>query len=196
MFGENGDNAAKNSTAVFSAPGAYALQLTVADPANQQVASNVNVNVTYLKGDLTGDGKRTISDVLSLMMALADLSGYQSHRDLSNTALLQIADTDGDGFVTNHDVQGLISLIASDAGNSGSGGGSASFTAASETSNQSTTTVLGVNDQAVNEAGADPSTLNFNISSPDSAAFSPLRTTQHTSVADQPRRFAVTFARN
>ncbi len=44
-FSPNGSNAAKATTATFSAPGAYTLTVTVADPGGKSVQSSVNVTV-------------------------------------------------------------------------------------------------------------------------------------------------------
>jgi autotransporter-associated beta strand protein len=45
VFSANGNNAAKNTVATFSKAGAYTLQVTIVDPAQVSVTSNVNVTV-------------------------------------------------------------------------------------------------------------------------------------------------------
>ena len=49
-FGANGTNAAKSSSATFTASGAYTLQVTVADPLGHAVSGTVNVTVTQATG--------------------------------------------------------------------------------------------------------------------------------------------------
>jgi len=62
------------------------------------------------------------SEVTAAEGALADLSGYQAmHGNLTSGQLVSIGDLDGDGLVTNADLQGLIVLLAN---GGGSGGGS------------------------------------------------------------------------
>ena len=72
-------------------------------------------------GDINRDGQRNVADISALMTALADLKGYQTANSLSNADLLAIADIDGDGHVSNLDIQGLISLLTSAGAGAGAG---------------------------------------------------------------------------
>jgi hypothetical protein len=83
------------------------------------------LQVTYtLLGDVNRDGLLDVADISALMSALADLDTYQSMHGpggglMTDALLLDIADLDNDGVVTNKDVQSLIVLLA----NSESGAG-------------------------------------------------------------------------
>ena len=72
-------------------------------------------------GDINRDGQRNVADISALMTALSDMNGYQTANGLSNADLLAIADTDGDGHVSNLDIQGLISLLTSAGAGAGAG---------------------------------------------------------------------------
>ena len=65
------------------------------------------------EGDVNLDGRIDAADIVAIENALADLSAYQMANGLSNAQLLAVADPDGDGQVTNADIQALISLMAS-----------------------------------------------------------------------------------
>ena len=77
------------------------------------------LNVLPVRGDINRDGHVDAADISALMVALADLPTYQG--SLTSTQLAEIADLNGDGLVTNADLQGLINLLAN---GGGSGGGS------------------------------------------------------------------------
>ena len=82
---------------------------------------------TILKGDVNQDGSVSVADVSALMAALTDISDYESGslmfqgnfvRANHATALdvpdtVDVADIDGDGFLTNLDIQAEINLVAS-----------------------------------------------------------------------------------
>ena len=76
------------------------------------------LNVLPVRGDINRDGHVDAADISALMVALADLPTYQG--SLTSTQLAEIADLNGDGLVTNADLQGLINLLAN---GGGSGGG-------------------------------------------------------------------------
>ena len=78
------------------------------------------VTINYLKGDINLDGHRDSLDLAALMSALSNLNNYQASNNLSSTGLLALADIDGDGRVTNADLQSLISLLANAAGSASS----------------------------------------------------------------------------
>jgi hypothetical protein len=72
-----------------------------------------------LRGDVNLDGHVNSADILALMNALSDLSGYQAaHFPTSPNLMLDLADVNGDNKVTDADLQGLLNLLKT-------GGGSA-----------------------------------------------------------------------
>src|SRR5262249_47210789 len=84
------------------------------------------IDTNYLPGDFDRDGHVNVADIGAAEAALADLNKYQAdHGNMTSAQLVSIGDLDGDGLVTNADLQGLISLLAS-------GGGSGSVTAVPE----------------------------------------------------------------
>lgn len=109
-----------NSVGQFTAPlspvGAATVRAT-----SGAISGTAAVTVSYLKGDVNIDGSRTSADVAAMMNALVDLPTFQSSNGLSAGNLTAILDVNGDGAITNADLQSLISLIAN-----GGGGGSAS----------------------------------------------------------------------
>jgi probable HAF family extracellular repeat protein len=86
--------------------------------------------IPVLLGDLDRNGRVDASDIHAMMTALRDLKSYQASWGLSDNELKSIGDFDGDGVVTNTDLQGLINLLA----NSG-GSGSSSLAPVSEPAN-------------------------------------------------------------
>lgn len=233
-FSANGTNAAKNTTAVFTAPGTYNFQVTMLNPTtgstlvtttsvtvsqalnsiivspssvslnesgtqqftatakdqfgaslssqpaftwsasggtvdssglytapfasgNFQIAASsgavngaATANVTLLAGDVDGDGQRNVSDVGTLMTALTDVNAYQTSYSLSQNDVLAVGNLDGDGVVTNLDLQTMIVMLA----NAG-GGGSFSPAAAS-----SAPTVFAAMDQSSESIALSPNTAN------------------------------------
>ncbi len=73
-----------------------------------------------LPGDFNRDGRVTVADVQAMSTALADLSGYESQKGLTDAQLQLLGDLNGDGVVNNADLQSLITLVAN---NTVSGGG-------------------------------------------------------------------------
>ena len=65
----------------------------------------------WLLGDF--DRNRTVNaqDLSAMLNALTNLPGYESAGGLSNADLLAIGDLNGDGKITNADIQGLIGLL-------------------------------------------------------------------------------------
>src|SRR5262249_40076910 len=89
------------------------------------IMSDAGVVISRL-GDIDRDGQVNVADIAVAETALADLSGYQAtHGNITNAQLLSIGDLNGDGRVTNADLQGLINLLAN-------GGGSGSLNAVPE----------------------------------------------------------------
>ena len=52
-FSVNGSNAAQNTTATFSAAGAYVFTVTITDPGGMSVTSSVNVTVNQTLTSIT-----------------------------------------------------------------------------------------------------------------------------------------------
>ena len=81
---------------------------------------------TILKGDVNQDGSVSVADISALMVALTDIADYESGslmfqgnfvRTNHAAALdapdtVDVADIDGDGFLTNLDIQSEINLVA------------------------------------------------------------------------------------
>jgi hypothetical protein len=72
-------------------------------------------NIALLRGDFNRDGHQSAADIQVMMVALADLSRYQSYWDLTAVQLKMLGELDRDGKVTNDDLQGLIISLADDA---------------------------------------------------------------------------------
>ena len=70
------------------------------------------------RGDFNLDGTVNAADIQAMMAALADLSGYESQKELTDSQLQMLGDLNGDGQITNADIQALISLVATAGGNS------------------------------------------------------------------------------
>jgi hypothetical protein len=110
-----------DSVGFYSAP-ASSIGPAVVRAAAGATSGAANVNVVWLKGDIDGDGQRTVKDMFAMMSALGDLTTYQTNRNLSPTDLTTIADIDNDTAVTNLDLQALVNLLAADAAGGGSAG--------------------------------------------------------------------------
>ncbi|HEY2761352.1 MAG TPA: dockerin type I domain-containing protein, partial [Pirellulales bacterium] len=70
------------------------------------------------RGDFNLDGTVNVADIQAMTAALADLSGYESQQNLTDSQLQMLGDLNRDGQITNADIQALISSLASGAGNS------------------------------------------------------------------------------
>jgi hypothetical protein len=64
-------------------------------------------------GDFNRDGQVNAADIPAMLAALADLSAYQTSKNLSGPQLVLLGDIDGDGVVTNADLQALLTLLKS-----------------------------------------------------------------------------------
>ncbi len=69
-----------------------------------------------LGGDFNRDGQLSSGDLQTMLSALTDLSVYQSTFNVPAAELTAIGDLDGDGLVTNRDIQPMLNLLASGAG--------------------------------------------------------------------------------
>jgi O-glycosyl hydrolase len=113
-----------DSSGLYTAPFASGnFQIAASSGA---VNGTATASVTLLAGDVDGDGQRNVSDVGTLMTALTDVNAYQTSYNLSQNDVLAVGNLDGDGAVTNLDLQAMIVTLA----NVG-GGGSFSPAAAS-----------------------------------------------------------------
>lgn len=126
-FSVNGTNAAKNTVATFTQPGTYNFQVAIDNPAagaTFTTISSITVTVNQtLNGDINFDGHLDVRDVFAFMQASVDWNTYAANHYLSPQSLLAVADINGDGQVTNADLQELLNVLRS---GGGSGGGSLS----------------------------------------------------------------------
>jgi autotransporter-associated beta strand protein len=95
------------------------------DSSQLYTTGTLSVQNTFYAGDINRDSRVDVADVSALMLALNDLSKYQSANNLTPAQLALVGDLTGDGQVNNADLQGLINLLAN-------GGGSDSLTAVPE----------------------------------------------------------------
>src|SRR5436190_15536363 len=65
----------------------------------------------FKHGDANLDNQVSQDDVQGLMVALSDLNTYRSQRNINTSQFLTTSDIDGDGKVTNADVNALIGLL-------------------------------------------------------------------------------------
>jgi probable HAF family extracellular repeat protein len=72
-----------------------------------------------LPGDFNRDGHVNAGDITAMMEAMVDLNAYQSDHGLSANELVALGDLDGDGVVTNADLQALLNLLQSGGGSVG-----------------------------------------------------------------------------
>jgi rhamnogalacturonan endolyase len=141
------------SVGSINAGGLFTAPLSPVGPATVRatsgaVSGSAAVMVAYLKGDLNIDGHLDTADFVTMLGALANISGYQNGRNLSNQDLLAIADIDGDNHVTNADLQALLNLLIS-----GGGSGSASGSASGSGSLEADTVIVGGGASSDNSTG-------------------------------------------
>ena len=74
----------------------------------------------FVRGDLNLDGQLSSPDVPAMLAALVDVDGYQSTHNLSPADFAAVADVNGDGHVTNADLQALLGLLTGGGGGTGS----------------------------------------------------------------------------
>jgi hypothetical protein len=126
----------------FSAgPGAPAGTRTISFTVNDGLANGntapkqITVQSALVPGDFNFNGHLDADDIQAMLVALTNLSGFQSTHQLSNANLLTLADLNGDGFVRNSDIQRLLDMAAA----LGGGGGSSTtgVAAAVQTTNSS-----------------------------------------------------------
>ena len=64
-----------------------------------------------MMGDFDRDGHTTPTDIPAMLVALTDLNSYQTTKSLTDSQLLAVGDINGDGRVSNADVQPLLDLL-------------------------------------------------------------------------------------
>jgi Dockerin type I domain len=70
----------------------------------------------FRAGDFNLDHHVNAADVPAMLNALTDLNSYQAAMSLSNAGLLSIGDINGDGKITNADLQALLAQLKSGSG--------------------------------------------------------------------------------
>jgi hypothetical protein len=103
---------------LYTAPGSVGSDMVTA--ASGAIGGNTTINVIYLKGDFNLDGSLNAADITAMFQAFADLGFYQISHSLSASDLLAIGDLNGDGAITNLDLQPMLDAVAAASG-SGSG---------------------------------------------------------------------------
>jgi hypothetical protein len=78
------------------------------------IASSIALGVQ--RGDSDLDGSITAADIQGEMVALSDLVAYAAAHHLTDDEMTIVADVDGDGTVTNADLQALINRLANSQG--------------------------------------------------------------------------------
>ena len=73
-------------------------------------------NASLAPGDFNRDGHVDASDIPAMLIALAVLNKFQTVNGLSAAELLAIGDIDGDGKLTDADVQALLMRLKSGGG--------------------------------------------------------------------------------
>jgi hypothetical protein len=91
------------------------------DASQLYTTGTLSVQNTFYAGDINRDSHVDVADISAMMGALADLGSYQATHGsgggaLTGQQLLDIADLNTDGKVTNTDLQVLIDLVANDGG--------------------------------------------------------------------------------
>jgi hypothetical protein len=90
---------------------------TIATAGANEAFRGIGVlSVTGLSGDLNLDGHVNAADVKAMTSALTGLNSFQSTNSLNNYGLKSIADVDGDGQVTNADMQALLNKLTAGGG--------------------------------------------------------------------------------
>ncbi len=113
----NGSVGVVDGSGLYTAPQSP-VGLATIEATSGAVSSNATVNVTYLKGDINFDGHFDDADLLPFLQALSDLTVYENKYNLSPQDLPKVADFNGDGIVSNVDLQSLLDqlIIGMDSG--------------------------------------------------------------------------------
>jgi hypothetical protein len=111
--------AALVNLAVAIAPAAVSVKSDVAAAGAKSTAVHAAitqaVTQTLLRGDLNFDGHVDGADILPMIRALVNVTGFQQANNLTNAQLLDVADINKDGVVSNADFTALLALIKSGA---------------------------------------------------------------------------------
>ncbi|HEY2826469.1 MAG TPA: alkaline phosphatase family protein [Pirellulales bacterium] len=99
-----------------SATGYLGDAANVADESSLFQPGMISSLPTFLPGDFNRDGQVDSADIASMLEALADLSGYQTAKKLTDEQLALIDNVDGDGNFTNADLQYLLTTLKSGGG--------------------------------------------------------------------------------
>ncbi len=103
-------------TGTFSHLNLPALSAPLGWDTSQLYIDGKLIVTPFVPGDFNRDGQVTSADIPAMLSALTDLNAYASTHSLNLTQLAAIGDFDSSGTVTNRDIQGLLDLIASQAG--------------------------------------------------------------------------------
>ena len=77
------------------------------------------VGPSLVPGDWNQDGKFDENDLPAMLAAMANLAAYQASTGLTDAQLLTVGDANGDGQVSNADIQALIDAIIAAASGAG-----------------------------------------------------------------------------
>ncbi len=102
------------TVAIASMPTTANVGLTATANFNSQLTSALFANVVIrLAGDVNLDGHVNAADIGAMMQALTDTATYQSTNNLSSADATLVLDANGDGAVTNADLQFLLNRLLS-----------------------------------------------------------------------------------
>jgi hypothetical protein len=99
------------STGIYTAPTARSGTAMVRAQVGA-INAAVTVNVSFLKGDFNLNGSLDAADVSAMLRALTNRQSYQSSHELTNADFISLTDMNGDGELTNRDLQPLLDLLA------------------------------------------------------------------------------------
>jgi len=105
------------------------------------------LSTAYSKGDINLDGHVDAADIMPLMQALTNPTGYEAQYGVSPADLPTIGDVNGDGHFNNADLQALLNLLIGGGGSTSTegNGGSGSLSSESQGSATNTTDAQGDN---------------------------------------------------
>jgi autotransporter-associated beta strand protein len=104
-------------TGVFSTVNLPTMNGRIAWNSSQLYTNGtLSITATYWAGDFDRNGHVDAADIPAMLSALVNLSGYESAKGLTSAQLTLIGDCNGDGKVTNADVQALLNNLKSGGG--------------------------------------------------------------------------------
>jgi endonuclease I len=106
-------NASLSTATAGNYSATYTLNLsdraTILGATTQQLILTLTGSVVpFMLGDFDGNNQRTAADIPAMLHALTDLNAYEATRGITASQLLAIGDCNGDGAVTNSDIQSLL----------------------------------------------------------------------------------------